>query len=91
MCAEKVQLAIQRSQKYNPLGERDMKDKCLAGIDPDTNVVEVIAALNPKENVYQHILEITEAGYHCVAADYQEAVKAWGKKIDSIEDILTAD
>ena len=64
-----------------------MGDKCLAGIDRKTGVVEIIASL--KSHVQEHLQEIEESGCYPVIGDTKLVREAWGKKIDSPLDLLS--
>lgn len=63
-------------------------EKCLVGIHRKTGVVEIIASL--KSNVDDHLKEIDASGCYPAIADTELAREAWGKKVDSARDLLSA-
>ena len=67
-----------------------MTDKCLAGINTITRVVEVVASLSDLKFFYEHLDSIEREGCYAVIADKDLAKDAWGKKIDCPLDIIKA-
>ncbi len=67
-----------------------MENKCLAGIDIKTGVVEIIASMSDLKFFDEHLANIENSGCYAVIADKELAKEAWGKKIDCPLDIIKA-
>lgn len=68
-----------------------MNNKCLAGINKDTGVVDIVLCLEEDFKVFlQDIDDIESDGCYAIIADKELADEALGKKIDSPQDIVRA-
>jgi len=65
-----------------------MEGKALAGIDPKTMVVEIVASL--ESHADDHLKEIADAGYLPVVTSLEIARKVWGARLESVFDLVSA-
>ena len=63
-------------------------DICLVGIDPVTNVVEILASLKNQEHLSDHLKTITDDNCLPFVVNTEKAKKAWGKQINNYKELI---